>query len=75
MSHADLQERARFAVRVKIDAADRAAGSPLPREERREMALSYINVLMLDLDDLLIRQGQDWLLRGAPDPLDFLDRR
>lgn len=71
----DLLARAGFAARVKIDAAARAARSGLPREQRREMALSYLNALMLPLDDLLILQGRDWLARGAPDPLDFLDRR
>lgn len=72
---ADLSARAVFAARAKIDAAGRAARSGLPREERREMALGYFNSLMLPLDDLLIIQGREWLESGAPDPLDFLDRR
>ena len=75
--HADLDllARAGFAARAKIDAAARAARSGLPREERREMALSYINFLMPPLDDLLILQGRAWLESGEPDLLDFLDRR
>ncbi|MDA8258094.1 MAG: hypothetical protein M0Z99_21135 [Betaproteobacteria bacterium] len=72
---ADLSARAVFAARAKIDAAARAARSGLPREERREMALSYIYSLMFPLDDLLILQGREWLACGVPDPLDFLDRR
>lgn len=72
---ADLAARAGFAARAKIDAAGRAARSGLPREQRREMALSYIYALMPALDDLPIRQGRAWLERGEPDPLDFLDRR
>ena len=72
---AELQARANFSARAKIDAADRAACSGLPREQRREMALSYIYSLMPALDDLPIRQGRAWLQSGAPDPLDFLDRR
>lgn len=71
----DLLARAGFAARAKIDAAGRAARSGLPSEDRREMALSYINSLMRPLDDLLIIQGREWLESGAPDPLDFLDRR
>lgn len=72
---ADLAARAGFAARAKADAADRAACSGLPREQRREMALSYLNSLMFPLDNLLILQGRAWLESGAPDPLDFLDRR
>lgn len=72
---ADLRARARFAAQAKADAAGRAARSGLPREQQREMALSYINSLMLPLDDLPVQQGREWLSRGEPDPLDFLDRR
>lgn len=72
----DLQARAAFAARVKIEAARRAASCvSMKREERREAYLAYINLLMFPLDDLLIRQGREWLQRGAHDPLDFLDRR
>ncbi len=71
----DLLARAGFAARAKIDAAERAARSGLPRDGRWEMALSYIYSLMFPLDDLLIRQGRVWREDGAPDPLDFLDRR
>ena len=71
----EVRARARFAAQAKIDAAGRAARSGLPREERQEMALSYINSLMLPLDDLPVRQGREWLSRGEPDPLDFLDLR
>lgn len=73
--HVELRACACFVARAKVEAAGRAARSGLRREQRQEMALSYINSLMRPLDDLPIRQGREWLECGAPDPLDFLDRR
>ncbi len=71
-----LRDRAAFAARVKIEAADLAVSCPIKRKKtRRKRVLAYINQLMLPLDDLLIRQGREWLESSEPDPLDFLERR